>query len=83
MPYIVSIPIIGVIRLALEKMAAGWGCVVGREINDSGVFVDYADDMLAERFCHVSRQLQGVTRLEPSDYAVCMMPIATRACRRK
>ena len=34
-------------------------------------------------FCHVSRRLQRVARPEPSYYAICMMPIAMRACRRK
>jgi hypothetical protein len=32
------------------------------------------------RFCHISRRLQCVARPEPSDYAICMMPIAMRAC---
>jgi hypothetical protein len=31
------------------------------------------------RFCHVSRRLQRVALPEPSDYAICMMPIAMRA----
>ena len=34
-------------------------------------------------FCHVSRRLQRVARPESSDYAICMMPIAMRACWRK
>jgi hypothetical protein len=33
----------------------------------------------AWRFCHVSRRLQRVALPEPSDYAICMMPIAMRA----
>jgi hypothetical protein len=35
------------------------------------------------RFCHVSRRSQRVARPESSDYAICMMPIAMRACWRK
>ena len=31
-------------------------------------------------FCHVSRRLQHVARPESSDYAICMIPIAMRAC---
>jgi hypothetical protein len=31
------------------------------------------------RLCHVSRRLQRVALPEPSDYAICMMPIAMRA----
>ena len=34
-------------------------------------------------FCHVSRRLQRVARPESPDYAICMMPIAMRACWRK
>ena len=36
-----------------------------------------------DRFCHVSRLLPLVARPESSDYAICMMPIAMRACWRK
>jgi hypothetical protein len=35
------------------------------------------------RFCHVSRRLRHVARPESSDYAICMMPIAMRACWRQ
>ena len=36
-----------------------------------------------DRFCHVSRRLPLVARPKSSDYAICMMPIAMRACWRK
>ena len=46
----------------------------------AAIFVrQHARQELTEGFCHVSRRLQRVALPEPSDYAICMMPIAMRA----